>query len=59
MVVVPTGEAPGEDELIESVLRFGEERLTPSQRPRHVVVTDTIPRTATGKIRKVELRSMT
>ncbi|HJC59451.1 MAG TPA: acyl--CoA ligase [Candidatus Dietzia intestinigallinarum] len=58
VVVVATGDAPGEDELIESVLRFGAERLTPSQRPRHVVVTDTIPRTATGKIRKVELRSM-
>lgn len=43
---------------MESVLRFGAERLTASQRPRHVAVVESIPRTPTGKIRKVELRSM-
>ena len=57
-VIVPAPDAPAESELVETVLQFGAERLTPSQRPRHVVVTDAIPRTATGKIRKVELRSM-
>lgn len=57
-VVVAAPDAPAEEELVESVLRFGAERLTASQRPRHVMVVDAIPRTATGKIRKVELRSM-
>ena len=58
MVVVPAVDAPPEADLIDSILRFGAEHLTSSQRPRGVVVTDAIPRTATGKIRKVELRSM-
>ena len=57
-VVVPTDDAPGHEELVASVTAFGAERLTSSQRPRDVVITDAIPRTATGKIRKVELRSM-
>ena len=57
-VIVPAADAPTEVELVEAVLQFGAERLTASQRPRQVVVTDAIPRTATGKIRKVELRSM-
>ena len=57
-VIVAAADAPPGDELIASVLEFGAQRLTASQRPRHVVVTDAIPRTATGKIRKVELRSM-
>lgn len=56
-VIVPAADAPAESELVEAVLRFGAERLTASQRPRRVVVTEAIPRTATGKIRKVELRS--
>ena len=55
-VVVPAGGAPTGDDLIASVLEFGAERLSSSHRPRDVVVVDSIPRTATGKIRKVELR---
>lgn len=57
MVVAAEG-APDEATLRESVLAFGAERLAPSQRPRDVIVLDAIPRTATGKIRKVELRDL-
>ena len=55
-VVVAADGSPDDDELRESVLGFGAERLTASHRPREVVIVETIPRTATGKIRKVELR---
>ena len=48
--------APADDELRDSVLEFGAARLTAAQRPRDVVLVGAIPRTATGKIRKVELR---
>jgi acyl-CoA synthetase (AMP-forming)/AMP-acid ligase II len=58
-VVVPAGGAPSDAELIDSVKEFGADRLPSSHRPRHVVITDSIPRTATGKIRKVELRGAT
>lgn len=57
VVVVPTADAPAEDELAASVLEFGAGRLPSSHRPRDVVVAESIPRTATGKIRKVELRA--
>lgn len=58
-VVVPAEDAPADDELVASVKDFGAQRLSSSHRPRDVVITDAIPRTATGKIRKVELRSLT
>jgi long-chain acyl-CoA synthetase len=58
VVVVPAEGASDDDELVASVMEFGAERLTSSHRPRDVVVTDAIPRTATGKIRKVELRGV-
>ena len=57
-MVVPSEGAPAEDELKASVSEFGAERLPSSHRPRDVVVVDSIPRTATGKIRKVELRAL-
>lgn len=55
-VVVP--KSPGADPaaLEQSVLAFGRERLSSSQRPRSVVIVSELPRTATGKIRKIELR---
>ncbi|USX47634.1 hypothetical protein NHB83_11965 [Dietzia kunjamensis] len=56
-VVVPAEGTPAEADLKASVMEFGAERLSPSHRPRDVVVVDAIPRTATGKIRKVELRT--
>lgn len=57
-VVVATEDAPDDDVLRQSVMKFGAERLTSSQRPREVTIVDAIPRTATGKIRKVDLRGI-
>ena len=53
-VVRATGRDVGEDELIE----FCREALPSFKRPRKVVFVDAYPTTATGKIRRVELREM-
>ena len=53
-VVLAAGAAVTEDELIEHC-RAG---LPSFKRPRAVVFTDGFPTTATGKIRRVELRTM-
>jgi benzoate-CoA ligase family protein len=54
-VVLAGGAAPvREDELIE----FCREALPSFKRPRAVVFTDGLPTTATGKVRRVELREM-
>ncbi|MFF8669781.1 acyl-CoA synthetase [Streptomyces sp. NPDC015242] len=50
-IVVPRGEAT-EEELIEHV----RERLTPYKAPKRVVFVDELPRNASGKILKRELR---
>ena len=57
VVVVPSDTAPADDaEVTSSIEEFAAERLSPSERPRLVTLTAALPRTATGKIRKVELR---
>jgi len=53
-VVLAVGEKVTEAELIE----YCREGLPSFKRPRAVVFTDGFPTTATGKIRRVELRSM-
>ena len=59
-VVVPSGDIAQDPErlaeFIASVDRHGRETLTSSHRPREFIVTDLLPRTGTGKIRKAELR---
>lgn len=57
-VVVPGDDAPGESELVESILDFGTRHLSTAQRPREVHIVAELPKTATGKIRKVELRDV-
>jgi benzoate-CoA ligase family protein len=52
-VVLTTGRQVGEDELIE----FCREGLPSFKRPRRVIFVDSYPTTATGKIRRVELRA--
>lgn len=42
-------------EVIERVLTFGAEHLAPYQRPRRVVIVDTLPRNALGKVLKAVL----
>jgi benzoate-CoA ligase family protein len=51
-VVLAAGREVGEDELID----FCREGLPSYKRPRRVVFVDAYPTTATGKIRRVELR---
>jgi len=53
-VVLAAGPAVSEAELIE----YCREGLPSFKRPRAVVFTDGFPTTATGKVRRVELRSM-
>ncbi len=53
-VVTQGGAAVGEDELIE----YCRDALPSFKRPRKIVFVDAYPTTATGKIRRVELRSM-
>lgn len=55
-VVVPKDPDCDHEALEQSVLEFGRDRFSSSQRPRSVVIVEALPRTATGKIRKVELR---
>ena len=53
MVLTP-GRSAGEAELIE----FCRDGLPSFKRPRAVIFTDGFPTTATGKVRRVELRKM-
>ena len=53
-VILKPGHAATEDELIE----FTRAGLPSFKRPRRVMFTDSYPTTATGKIRRVELRQM-
>jgi acyl-coenzyme A synthetase/AMP-(fatty) acid ligase len=53
VVLTGSSESIGEAELIE----FCREGLPSFKRPRRVVFLDTLPTTATGKVRKVELRA--
>jgi len=53
-VITEAGQAAGEDELIE----FCRDGLPSFERPRKVLFVDSYPTTATGKIRRVELRRM-
>ncbi|WP_395109086.1 benzoate-CoA ligase family protein [Actinomadura sp. SCN-SB] len=52
-VVTSAGAAPTEEELIE----FCRAGLPSFKRPRRVVFVDAMPTTATGKVRRVELRA--
>jgi malonyl-CoA/methylmalonyl-CoA synthetase len=49
--VVPTGEAPDEQELIDHVARH----LTPHKRPRTIRILDRLPRNELGKLLKAQL----
>jgi acyl-CoA synthetase (AMP-forming)/AMP-acid ligase II len=53
-VVLRPGQAATEDELVA----FSRAGLPSFKRPRRVVFVESYPTTATGKIRRVELREM-
>ncbi len=54
-VVVPDGTVAG-DELTAGVVAHAKEHLAGFQVPKSVVVVDELPKTATGKVRKHDLR---
>lgn len=53
--VVPTPDAPGVDEIRAQL----KTRIAGYKMPRDIVIIDELPRTATGKVRKHDLRTLT
>jgi acetyl-CoA synthetase len=46
----------GSDELVKDIQRFVRERLSAYAYPRLIEFVDDLPKTLTGKIRRIELR---
>ena len=46
----------GSDELVADIQRFVRERLSAYAYPRRIEFVDDLPKTLTGKIRRIELR---
>jgi len=53
--VVLAGDAVGDDELARELQAFMKERTAPYKYPRRVEFVERLPKTASGKIRRVEL----
>ncbi len=51
-------DAPGSDELARHILAFARENLAPYTRVRRIEFVSELPKTISGKIRRVELRQM-
>jgi 2-aminobenzoate-CoA ligase len=45
------------DELVAGIKNFTKERIAPYKYPREIEFVEALPRTATGKLRRVELRA--
>jgi acyl-coenzyme A synthetase/AMP-(fatty) acid ligase len=54
--VVPTGQAPDPDRLAVDLIGLARSRLAAFKVPRSVAVVDSLPRTATGKLRRFVVR---
>ena len=54
-IVAAAGVEPS-DEVAEEIKRFVRDRLGAHAYPRRIEFTDTLPKTLTGKIRRIELR---
>jgi acetyl-CoA synthetase len=54
--VVPAEGYEGSDDLAEAVQAFAKEETAPYKYPRRVEFVDDLPKTSSGKIRRVELR---
>ena len=55
--VVLAAFAEPSDELADKLKAFVKDRIAPYKYPREVAFVDALPKTATGKLRRVELRS--
>jgi acetyl-CoA synthetase len=51
-------DAPGSAELARHILEFAREHLAPYKRVRRIEFVSELPKTISGKIRRVELRQM-
>ncbi|MCL4434049.1 MAG: benzoate-CoA ligase family protein [Actinobacteria bacterium] len=47
---------PGHSISEEEIIAFARQKLAPFKRPRRIIVLDTLPKTATGKIQRYKLR---
>ena len=54
--VLEAGGAPACDALVTELQRFVQERTAPYKYPREIEFVDSLPKTVSGKIRRVELR---
>jgi acetyl-CoA synthetase len=54
--IVLGGGHDGSDELVEDIQRFVRGRLSAYAYPRRIEFVDELPKTLTGKIRRIELR---
>jgi acetyl-CoA synthetase len=53
--VLASGHSPS-DALVEEIQRFVRDRLSAYAYPRRIEFVDELPKTLTGKIRRIELR---
>jgi acetyl-CoA synthetase len=54
-IVLAEGHAPS-DELVSEIQQFVRDRLSAYAYPRRIEFVDDLPKTLTGKIRRIELR---
>ena len=54
--IVLAGFAEPSDELVQKLKDFVKEKIAPYKYPREIEFVDALPKTATGKLRRVELR---
>jgi benzoate-CoA ligase family protein len=57
-VIPAPGQAPGQTVTEAELIEYCRQGLPSFKRPRKVIFTDSFPATATGKVRRVELRAM-
>ena len=57
-VVLAEGSPQGSDELKTALQKFMKEETAPYKYPRRITFVDELPKTSSGKIRRIELRQM-
>jgi 2-aminobenzoate-CoA ligase len=55
--VVPATDATASDELAAELQAHAKAQIAPYKYPREIAFVDALPKTATGKLRRVELRN--
>ena len=56
-VILKAGFA-GSPELVEELKAFAKKRVAPYMAPSEIEFVDSLPRTETGKVRRIELREL-